>query len=520
MDERASEARADDARSSGPLARGLRTVERLGNRLPDPALLFVLFWFGTIVVSRLLASVELDAVDPRTGAPLAIKDLSTPTELVGALTSLVKNFAGFPPLGMVLVALLGIGVAEHVGYLDAALKRLLEFTPRRFLTPMVILVALLSHTAGDAGFVLVIPLGGVIFHAAGRHPIAGIAATFAGVSGGFSASFIPSSLDPLLQGFTQQAAQLVDPERTVNPLCNWFFLSASCGVILLVGWWITDRLLEPRLGHVAVDGDPADMPKFHALSPRERRALFFANASLALLVAGLVALVVPSGSPLRAPDGSITSVAAPLMQAIVPLIFLVFLVPGVVYGACAGTVRSHRDVVQGMTKTMGTMAYYLVLAFCAAQFLAAFGASNLGAWIALEGAQFLKSLDWSAGATIVGVILLSGFVDLFIGSASAKWALMSPIVVPMLMQVGLAPEFVQAGFRIGDSVANVVTPLMQYFPLVVVYCRRWTRSAGVGSLVAWMLPYAALFLVVWTALLLVFWAFDLPLGLQSAYRYP
>ena len=234
----------------------------------------------------------------------------------------------------------------------------------------------------------------------------------------------------------------------------------------------------------------------------------------------LVIAVWPSDSPLRAPQGSLTSVAAPLMQLIIPLIFVVFLVPGVVFGALSGKVRSHRDVIAGMTKTMGTMSYYLVLAFFAAQFIAAFGSSNLGALIALQGAELLKALALPGAVTILGVILLSGFVDLFIGSSSAKWALMSPILVPMLMQVGLSPELVQASYRIGDSVANIVTPLMQYFPLVVVYCRRWSRGTGVGSLVAWMLPYSVVFLIAWSALLLGFWALGVPLGLQSVYHYP
>lgn len=513
-------ASADGEHSPDLLTRGLAAVERIGNRLPDPAILFVLFFAATVLVSGWLATIAFDAVDPRSGAPLRIVDLTTGTELVGLLTSLVKNFTGFQPLGIVLVALLGVGVAEHTGYLDAALKRLLEFTPAKLLTPMVILVSLLSHTAGDAGFVLVIPLGGVIYHAAGRHPLAGIAATFAGVSGGFSANFLPSGIDPLLQGFTQQAAQIVDPTRTVNPLCNWFFMSASCLMIVALGWWITDRVLEPRLARTAIDGDPADLPKFHPLSPRERRALTWSTLSIVASLALLAAAVAPKSSPLRAPDGGLTSLAAPLMQSIVPLIFLVFLVPGIVYGVVSGSVRSHRDIVAGMTKTMSTMGYYLVLAFFASQFIAAFGRSNLGALIALEGAAFLKSLALPGAVTILGVILLSGFVDLFIGSASAKWALMSPILVPMLMQVGLAPEFVQAGYRVGDSVGNIVTPLMQYFPLVVVYCRRWSKSTGVGNVVAWMLPYSIVFLIAWSALLLAFHALGLPLGLQSAYAYP
>jgi aminobenzoyl-glutamate transport protein len=433
---------------------------------------------------------------------------------------MVTVFVNFPPLGIVLVALLGVGVAEHVGFLGAMLKGLLNLTPLRLLTPMLILVACVSHTATDAGYVLVIPLGGVIFYTAGRHPLAGIAAAFAGVSGGFSANFVPSGIDPLLQGFTQSAAQIIDPDRLVNPLCNWLFTSASTVLVVLLGWYLTDRIVEPRLAGTTVDADTSELPRLQATTSAERRGL---AAGLGAMVLGIVLLVVaaaPADSPMRAPDGQLTSFAAPIMRSIVPFIFLLFLFPAVVYGYVAGTVHSHRDVIAGMTKAMSTMGYYIVMAFFAALFTDAFGRSNLGALVALKGATMLQALGMPGQVTIVGIILVTSVVNLLIGSASAKWALLAPIFVPMLMQVGLAPELTQAAYRIGDSTTNIITPLMPYFPLVVVFCQRYVRNAGIGTLASMMLPYTAVFLVAWTAFLLLFWAAGIPLGLQAPYTYP
>ncbi|MDQ3545434.1 MAG: AbgT family transporter, partial [Verrucomicrobiota bacterium] len=426
----------------------------------------------------------------------------------------------FHPLGVVLVALLGVGVAEHTGFINACLKGLLSFTSPKLLTPMLILVAIVSHTAADAGYVLVIPLGGVIFYAAGRHPLAGIAAAFAGVSGGFSANFIPSSLDPLLSGLSQAAAQIIDPSRLVNPLCNWFFTGASTLVIVGLGWFLTDRVIEPRLQSTPVDGDEAEMPKMENLGPKERRGLYAGLGALVLGIAILVFVSVPGGSALRAPDGSLTASTAPLMQSIVALIFLLFLIPGIVYGYVAGTVQSHRDIIQGMSKTMSTMGYYIVMAFFAALFIAAFGQSNLGALIALKGAGLLKALALPGAVTMVGIILLTATVNLMVGSASAKWALLAPIFVPMLMALGFSPELTQAAYRVGDSTTNIITPLMPYFPLVVVYCQRYVRQTGIGTLVSIMLPFSVVFLVLWTAFLLVYWMLGIPLGLQAPYTYP
>lgn len=488
--------------------------------LPDPAALFLILLFVVWGLSALLAPMQFAELDPRTGEPLQIVNLLTGTALANFLSTMVTTFTSFHPLGVVLVALLGVGVAEHTGFINAGLKSMLGVTSPRLLTPMLILVAVVSHTAADAGYVLVIPLGGIIFYAAGRHPLAGIAAAFAGVSGGFSANFIPSSIDPLLAGLTQEAAQILAPDRLVNPLSNWFFTGLSSVLIVGVGWYLTDRIVEPRLRDVEVDGDVSDIPRMEALGENERSGLRWAMAALMISLVVLLAVSWPTGSAMRSPEGDLTASTAPLMLGIVPLIFLFFLIPGIVYGYAAGTVKSHRDIIAGMSKAMGTMSYYIVLAFFAALFIAAFGKSNIGALLALKGAGFLQALELPGQVTIVGIILLSGFVNLMIGSASAKWALLAPIFVPMLMQLGISPELTQAAYRVGDSTTNIITPLMPYFPLVVVFAQRYVKNTGIGTLVAMMLPYSAVFLITWTLFLLGYWALGIPLGLQAPYGYP
>jgi aminobenzoyl-glutamate transport protein len=502
------------------ITRALNAIERLGNQLPDPAALFVILLILVWIISALLAPVQFSEIDPRNNQPIQIRNQLAGASLATFMANMVTTFTSFHPLGVVLVALLGVGVAEHTGFINASLKGLLSFTSAKLLTPMLILVAIISHTAADAGYVLVIPLGGVIFYAAGRHPLAGIAAAFAGVSGGFSANFVPSSLDPLLQGLTQSAAQIIDPARTVNPLCNWFFTGASSLLIILVGWYLTDRVIEPRLSKTRIDGDVSDIPKMDSLGDKERRGLWAGLLALALGILVLILLSAPQNSALRSPQGALTASTAPLMQGIVPLIFILFLIPGVVYGYVAGTVQSHRDIIKGMSKSMSTMGYYIVLAFFAALFIAAFGQSNLGALLALKGAALLKSLALPGQVTIIGIILLTASVNLLIGSASAKWALLAPIFVPMLMQLGLSPELTQAAYRVGDSTTNIITPLMPYFPLVVVYGQRYVKNTGIGTLVSLMLPFSISFLILWSLFLIVYWLFGIPLGLQAPYTYP
>ncbi|MEZ6139551.1 MAG: AbgT family transporter [Zavarzinella sp.] len=595
--------------SRGLISRFLDGIEWLGNKLPDPAVLFFMGLILTWCLSSWLSGMTFTETVPGETAPIAVKNLLTLDSFAGFLSKMVKQFTGFHPLGVVLVALLGVGVAEYSGFLNAVLKSLLNITPRLLLTPMLILVAIMSHTAADAGYVLVIPIGGVMFYAAGRHPVAGIAAAFAGVSGGFSANFIASGLDPMLAGITQEGVAILNADRPVNPLCNIFFTAASSLVIILLGWFITDRIIEPRLKATEVDGNPEDMPKMQDLNRREKVAMWLSLASVGVLLALLVAWMVPANSSLRdvrgkltsmgsreydlglkvaptpqgmvvesvAPDGaagkagiaandllksinglpianqadyenSFTRMTAKapvkvvverdgkamertfkpvvkpiagsrLMEAIVPLIFLMFIVPGLVFGFASGKFQSHRDAVKGMTKAMETMGYYLVLVFFAALFIGAFSESNIGKLLAVKGANFLKQSNMPSWAVVLGIIFLTACANLLVGSASAKWAMLAPIFVPMLMLLGISPEMTQAAYRVGDSTTNIITPMMPYFPLVVVFCQKYVKKSGIGSLTALMLPYSICFLVCWTAFLLIYWAIGIPLGIEAPYTY-
>lgn len=568
--------------------RALGVVEKVGNKLPDPAALFLILLFVVWILSALLSSVSFAEIDPRTGKALVINNQMTGAAIATFLSNMVTTFTSFHPLGVVLVALLGVGVAEHTGFINAALKGLLSFTSPLLLTPMIIFVGIISHTAADAGYVLVIPLGGVIFYSAGRHPLAGIAAAFAGVSGGFSANFIPASLDPLLAGLTQSGAQIINTSYVVNPLSNWYFTASSTLLLVVVGWFLTDRIIEPRLKRTSpVDGDPEEMPKMEELGPKEKKGLIAGLIAMVIGIAILVAVSLPADSPMRSPAGynvsqgsldrlkaagvpdevlgkaapivgqdlfgktafdnalkqrlgeenakafgaqflanadpvapQLTAAAAPLMLSIVALIFLLFLIPGIVHGYVAGTIKGHKDIVQGMSKTMSTMGYYIVLAFFASLFIAAFGQSNLGALLALKGAGALQALALPPQITIIGIILLTALVNLLIGSASAKWALLAPIFVPLLMQLGMSPELAQAAYRIGDSCTNIITPLMPYFPLVVVFAQRYVKKTGIGTLVSLMLPFTIGFFIAWVIFLMIYWALGMPLGLQAPYTYP
>lgn len=504
------------------IVKSLDVLEFVGNKLPDPAILFVLGLGITWALSSWLSGMSFEEVDPRSGEAIEVVNLLTLEKFAHFLAGMVDSYVGFPPLGVVLVALLGVGVAEHSGFINACLKSMLNLTPKMLLTPMLLLVAIVSHTAADAGYVLVIPIGGVMFYAAGRHPLAGIAAAFAGVSGGFSANFIPSGIDPLLSGLTQTGVAVVDAELTVNPLCNLYFTAISSILIIVVGWFLTDFVVEPRLKGTEIDGDPEEMPTMEALTYRDQLGMYF--GLLAMLI-GIVLLAVWMRQPdsaLRAENGDLTSYRpkAPLMDSIVPLIFLVFIIPGIVHGYVSGKFKTHRDIVTGMKHSMESMGYYMVLVFFAALFIQAFTESNIGVLLAVKGANVLRESGASSSTTILGIIVLAAAVNLLIGSASAKWAMLSPIFVPMLMLVGISPELTQAAYRVGDSSTNIITPMMPYFPLVVVFGQRYVKSTGIGTVGAMMLPYSIVFLISWSIFLLLYWAIGIPLGLQAPYTYP
>jgi para-aminobenzoyl-glutamate transporter family len=323
----------------------------------------------------------------------------------------------------------------------------------------------------------------------------------------------------LLQSFTQAAANIVDPAVILNPLNNYFFTTSSTLIVVLIGWYITDRIIEPRLKGTEIDGEVSELPVMEEVTARESTSFWWATLAMLLFSAVFVLWAWPGDSALRDPDGSLSTFQSPLMRSIVPLIFLLTLVPGVVFGYLSGAFTSTKDMIKTMSKSMNGMSYYIVMAFFCALFIDAFSKSGLGVLIAVKGANFLQEMALPAQVTIVGIIFLTGFVNLFVGSASAKWALISPIFVPMLMNLGISPDLTQAAYRIGDSSTNIITPLLPYFPLVVVFCQRYVKSTGIGTMVSLMLPYSITLLILWSIWLLIYWATGLPLGLQSSYIY-
>jgi aminobenzoyl-glutamate transport protein len=500
----------------GTGARILDWVERTGNRLPDPAIHFLIALTLVWVCSALLAGGDFGVTDPRSGKPLQIINQLDPKAFAKTLEGVVSAYVGFPPLGVVLVLALGVGIAEHSGLVAAGLQKALAVAPVRFLTPMLVAATVASSIAGDAALLIMAPLGGAVFFAAGRHPLAGVMAA-ATANHLIVAGFLPTGIDTVLQGLSQKAAQMLDAGREVNVLCNWLYSAAAGAGTILALWWVVDRVLEPRLAATPVDGDPAELPKFSAPTARENRALVWAAASLVALIGLAAAFALPASSPLRSPEGTLTGTGSPLMRSIVPLMLLLTGVPGLVYGYAAGVFTHHKQVVKAMSRTLSSMGYYMVMVFFASQFIRAFSESNLGALLALKGGIALKALALPPLVTLIGLILLSATINLMIASASAKWAM---IFVPMLMTAGIAPEATQIAYRIGDSSTNMLTPLNPYFPLIVAFCARYVKGAGIGTIISLSLPMCAACLTVYLVLLAAFWGFGVPLGIGSHFIYP
>jgi aminobenzoyl-glutamate transport protein len=493
----------------GRLTAALGWIERVGNALPHPATLFAALAVAVVLLSALAAWSGLEALHPSTQRPIRPENLLSVPGLHRMLTQMVTNFTSFAPLGTVLVALLGIGVAEGSGLIGAALRLLVLSAPRRLLTFVVVLSGVLSNTASEVGYVLLVPLAAVIFAAVGRHPVAGLAAGFAGVSGGYSANLLLGTVDPLLAGLSEEAARIVDPAYAVNPACNYYFMAASTFLIAGAGTWVTEAIVTPRLGPYS--GEGKEHATLEGLSAAEKRGLWFAGIAAALCTAVLLWGTVPADGFLRDPQtGSLLK--SPFMSGIVAFIFLLGLILGLAYGVGAGTVRSDSDLVKGMGKSMETLGTYLVLVFFAAQFVAYFNWSNLGLILAVKGADFLKALALGPIPLMIAFILLAAVINLFMGSASAKWAIMAPIFIPMFMLLGYSPELTQAAYRVGDSVTNIISPMMSYFALIIAFVQRYQPKAGIGTVVAAMLPYSVVFFACWAVLLVVWMLLDLPLG--------
>lgn len=555
----------------------LDRIERIGNSLPEPALLFALLAAVVVVVSavgmaagwkvqpvtpKLVLAPQLDPVGQpvidaagkpqmvpkldergrpevvlvgqidKDGAPVELRprSLLTSDGLYWMLSSMVRNFTGLPALGLVFVSMLGIGLAEKFGLFGALMRWLALMTPRRFLTPMIVLIGANASVASDAGYIILPPLAAALYLAVGRSPIAGLAAAFAGVAGGFGAGIFPTAADGFLAGVATQAAQIIDPmHRSVDATHNLYFKAASAVVIMFAGWFVTDRIVEPRLQRqMPVAGGDTSAITDLALKPVEKRGLAWAGAVALIVLAFFTCAVLIPGAPLYG-SGQPTlasGASAPgeragerWSQVIVPMIFLTFLLPGMAYGIVTGVLRKQADFIDAIYHGIRTIVPVLAIAFFMGQFVNYFQYTGLDRMLAYAGGSLLVQADLPVPLLIILFVLLVVLGDFAMSGMLSKFGVLAPIFIPMFMMVGMSPELTTAAYRIGDSVVNIITPLNSYLLIILVALQKYKSNAGLGSLISLMLPYSIVFGLVWTAFLLAWYASGLPLGTDAPLHF-
>ncbi len=496
----------------GKTQKWLDRVERWGNALPDPVFIFLGLIALLVAASVAAALFGWSAVNPVSGEMLTAKSLLSAENVGKLLTEMPDTMANFPPLGLILGVMLGAAVAERSGLFTTLMNRAMRGVPNRFLSPAIFLIGLLSHQAADAAYVVLIPLSAIIFAAAGRHPLSGIAIAYAGISGAFAANLLPGQFDVLMLGITKSATALLVPDHMLNPLGNWYFTAALGLILIPVTWLVNDRIVEPRLG--TWTGSPPEGEIEDEADPAAQRKGLRRAGLAAIAIAFIFAAFTlwPGYTPLV--DGTAAGPARlePFYASLVAGFMFLFLVCGWVYGAAVDTISSHRDVVKMMTEGLATMTPFLVISFFAAHFIAMFAWSNLGPVMAINGADWLRAQQLATPVMLILLLLMSSVFDLVIGSASAKWSAMAPIVVPMLMLLGVSPEMTTAAYRMGDSIFNIVTPVASNFVLVLVLAQRWRQDFGVGSLIALMLPFSIAIGLTGLCLVSLWTGFELPVG--------
>lgn len=505
----------------------LNTLEWLGNALPHPVVLFAILITMLLVASAIGDYFGLSVADPRPeGAKGRAPDgIIRAVNLLDAdgirkiLSNVVTNFTSFAPLGTVLVAMLGVGIADRAGLFSSAMRLIVLKAPPKLTTAAIVFAGVMSNTAGELGYVVLIPLAAVIFHSLGRNPLAGLAAAFAGVSGGYSANLLLGTVDPLLSGITQEAARIIDPTYIVGAEANWYFMAFSTFVVTFLGWFVTEKIVEPQLGpynHSDMSDEENMIASSAEVTPIEKKGLFWAGITFVILAIIVALMVVPANGILRnQTTGAIAN--SPFFQSIVIFIFFFFAIPGIVYGFIVKSFKNDRDIVNAMSGSMSTLGLYLVIVFFAAQFIAFFNWTNLGQIIVVHGANFITSIEINSMVLFICFILICGFINLMMSSASAQWAVTAPIFVPMLMLAGYAPETIQAAYRIGDSATNIITPMMSYFGFIVALAIKYKKDAGIGTILAMMVPYSVVFLTAWIVVFCIWvFVFGIPVGPGSA----
>lgn len=491
----------------GIFQRILDVVERVGNKLPDPFMLFVILSVFMMILSWVFSMFNASVVHPGNGETLAIQNLLSGEGLRFILTSMLENFTGFAPLGLVLVMMLGIGLAEQVGLLDYAIRKTIMKSPPALLTYTVVFVGILGNLASDAAVILIPPLAAMVFYKSGRHPLAGLAAGFAGAGAGFTANLFVAGTDSLLAGISTEAARFLDDSFTVTPVDNWFFNIVSVFVLTIVGGLLTTRFIEPRLGKYT--GGAVEEEDSQELPNAKKgfiRALIFGGLYIAIVA---ITLMVPN-SPLRSDEGTI--IPSPFLDGIIPIILFFFIIIGVAFGVTVGKIKTSKDIAAHMTESIKDMSSYIVLVFAIAQFTAFFNWSNLGTWLAVNGAEFLQSVNFTGLPLIIGYIIFTALLNFLITSGSAKWAIEAPIFIPMFMELGYHPAFTQVAYRVADSSTNIVTPLFPYMVIILAFMRKYDKKANVGTYMSLMLPYTILFLISWIILIIIFYYTGIPYG--------
>lgn len=495
--------------------RFLDWVEKVGNKLPHPVIVFIILSIIVIIASELVyrSGVTVNYFDAKTNeeATVAAVSLLNFEGLRFIFNSATSNFTGFAPMGTVLVTMIGVGVAESSGLISAALKKLISRVPRSLLTMVIVFAGIISNVASNAGYVVVIPLGAIMFAGAKRHPLAGLAAAFAGVSGGFSANLVFGPTDALLSGITNAALNAAQINQQVDITGNWYFLIVSTFFLTLVGTWVTEKIVEPHLGDFHGDFEEHATDE---LTEKEHHALANAGKVLLLCFIFTFLLVNPWFGPLQEidPETGVKTLQPFMNKGILLLVLILFALPGYVYGKSVGKIKNSHDLVDAMTDGMRAMSGFIVMAFFASQLIAYFAHTNLGVIIAHSGANFLETYNIKGIPLIIAFIIFTGFINLFIGSASAKWAILAPIFVPMFIAINLSPEMAQMAYRIADSSTNVISPLMTYFAMILVFMQKYDKKSGIGTLISTMLPYSLAFMILWSLLLIIWFVLNLPLG--------
>lgn len=495
--------------------RFLNWIERAGNRLPDPSFLFISLTILTILASAIAAyfnlTVTYEGFNEETGT---IETISTSVNNLLSLdgfhymvTNIIDNFTGFFPLGTVFTVIIGVSVTEGTGMLSVLLKQIVSKTPKALISGMVVFLGILSNVASSTGYIVLLPLGAIIFLASKRHPVAGLAAAYAGVSGGWTANLLIGSNDPLYAGISTQAANILDPNYIVQPTGNWFFMMASTVMITLIGTYITDNIVEPKLPTYSFSSTDT----IETITDNERKGLRWAGITFLIYILLIGAMIVPESGILRDPEtGSLLE--SPFMSGIIVFIMLMFLLPGVAYGIGEGSIKNTHDITKLMSDGISGISNFLVLIFWAAQFTAFFEYSNLGTIISVNGAQLLTNIGFTGLPLLLLFVIVAALINIIMPVDTAKWAMMAPIFIPMFLQVGLSPEVTQVAYRVGDSVTNVITPLMPFFPMIIAYFQKYDKKAGIGSVISTMLPYSIAFLIGWIILLSGWYLLGLPLG--------